>query len=57
MPPYGKMFRISVKCRIQIVIHLNNTSFIGMKNNTKMANLNGFVNLRQVNKNELNLYN
>lgn len=51
------MFRISVKRRIKLVIHLNNPSFIVMKNNTKMANLNGFVNLRQVNKNELNLYN
>lgn len=51
------MFRISVKCTIQIVIDLNNPSFVVMKNNTKMANLNGFVNLRQANKNELNLYN
>lgn len=51
------MFCISVKRRIKLVIHLNNPSFIVMKNNTKMANLNGFVNLRQVNKNELNLYN
>lgn len=56
MPPHGKMFRISVKCTIQIVIDLNNPSFVVMKNNTKMANLNGFVNLRQANKNELNLY-
>lgn len=57
MPPHGKMFRISVKCSIQILIHLNHPLFIVMKNNTKMANLNGFVNLRKINKNELNLYN
>lgn len=44
------MFRKSVKCSIQIVIDLNNPSSVVMKNNTKMANLNGFVNLRQVNK-------